>query len=53
MKEIHISELQQEDFVVNLGRVLEIQELSNNFSIVISRMNVKQVFTFRKMIYYL
>lgn len=48
LKKINISELQQDDFIVNLGEVLEIEELPNTFTVVISRMSEKQVFTFKK-----
>lgn len=44
----HISEVQNGQFVGNLGKVLEINELENHYSLVIERMNEKQVFKFEK-----
>lgn len=48
VKETNIANLQTGDFIVNLGEVLETDELTNTFSIVILRNNQKQVFTFDK-----
>jgi len=48
VKEISVSILRKGDFIINLGEVLEIEELTNLFSVVIFRNNQKQVFTFNK-----
>lgn len=45
---VNISALAEGNFVVNLGEVLEIDELTNSFEVVIARMEQKQVFTFKK-----
>lgn len=47
-KHIEIKEVRRGDFIVNLGKVLEIEESSNLFSIVILRLNRKEVYEFEK-----
>ena len=46
--ETSVPNLKRGDFIVNLGEILEIDELTNLYSIVILRNNQKQVFTFNK-----
>lgn len=46
MKELNIKDLKVGDTLVNLGQVLEIEEKSGCFFIVIARNNEKQVFKF-------
>lgn len=48
IKIIHISELKTGSILANLGEILEIQELENYYSIIILRMNEKQVLKFEK-----
>ncbi|SEI40641.1 hypothetical protein SAMN04487995_0449 [Dyadobacter koreensis] len=48
IKETSIGGLRTGDFIVNLGEVLEIDELTNAYSVVVRRSNQKQVFTFDK-----
>jgi len=48
IKETNIGSLRTGDFIVNLGEVLEIDELTNAYSVVVRRSNQKQVFTFDK-----
>ena len=48
VRETSVSNLKEGDFIVNLGEILEIDELTNLYSIVILRNNQKQVFTFNK-----
>ena len=48
VRETSVPNLKKGDFIVNLGEILEIDELTNLYSIVIFRNNQKQVFTFNK-----
>ena len=48
VRETSVPNLKKGDFIVNLGEILEIDELTNLYSIVILRNNQKQVFTFNK-----
>ncbi|ACU04577.1 MULTISPECIES: hypothetical protein [Pedobacter] len=43
-----ISDLEQGDKIINLGKVLEIEESAEFYAIIILRMNQKQVFKFEK-----
>jgi hypothetical protein len=45
-RKINISELQVGDILINLGEVLEVISVEDRFSLVISRMNEKQVLHF-------
>lgn len=45
---ILISELRIGDQLINLGRVIEITELADSFSLVIERMQERQVWRFNK-----
>ena len=47
----HISKIETGNIVVNLGVVMEIEELTEYYSLIISRLNEKQVFKFDKEIY--
>jgi len=44
--QIHIKELKVGNHIVNLGKVLEIEPSEYSYSIVIERLNQKQVFKF-------
>lgn len=44
----HISEVKEGDFIANVGKILEIEELESYYSLVIERMNEKQVLKFEK-----
>lgn len=46
LKEIKINELKVGNTLINLGQVLEIEEKSECFFVVIARNNEKQVFKF-------
>jgi len=48
LKAINISALVTGDIMVNLGLVLEIIENDNHFSLVIDRMEQKQIWSFNK-----
>ncbi len=48
LKAINISALVKGDIMVNLGLVLEIIENDNHFSLVIDRMEQKQIWSFNK-----
>ncbi|MCF2447090.1 hypothetical protein L0657_24260 [Dyadobacter sp. CY345] len=48
VRETSIAHLEKGDFIINLGEILETDELTDIFSIVILRNNQKQVFTFNK-----
>lgn len=45
---VDIDELQLGDLLVNLGRILEIEERGNYYFLVIDRMNERQVWKFNK-----
>lgn len=47
----HISKIQKQDILVNLGPVLEIEEFQKYYSIIIDRLDEKQVIKFNKEIY--
>ncbi|ATP55092.1 hypothetical protein CPT03_00715 [Pedobacter ginsengisoli] len=48
LKAINISALVVGDIMVNLGPVLEIIENDNHFSLIIDRMEQKQIWSFNK-----
>ena len=48
LKAINISALVVGDIMVNLGLVLEIIENDNHFSLIIDRMEQKQIWSFNK-----
>lgn len=45
---MHITELCVEDILINIGKVLEIEEKPECFSLIIERMDQKQIWTFSK-----
>jgi hypothetical protein len=47
----HISKIKKYDILVNLGSVLEIEELERYYYFIISRVDQKQVIKFDKEIY--
>ena len=47
----HISKIEIDDILVNLGSVLEIEEFEKCYSIIICRLDEKQVIKFNKEIY--
>ncbi|MCF2443369.1 hypothetical protein L0657_05325 [Dyadobacter sp. CY345] len=47
-KRIEIEGVRLGDFIINLGKVLEIDESSDLFSIVVFRRNKKEVYEFEK-----
>ncbi|WP_316818007.1 hypothetical protein [Pedobacter nyackensis] len=49
IKTINISELTTGSILANLGEVLEIEEKEDYYSLIISRMQEKQVFKFNKL----
>lgn len=51
LKAIHISEIETGTIIVNLGLVLEVEELDRHYNLVISRLNEKQVMKFDKEIF--
>lgn len=46
LKILPISEIVVDDVLVNLGRVIEIEEFDMYYSLIIDRLNEKQVFKF-------
>jgi hypothetical protein len=51
LKVVHISKIEKNNIVVNLGLVLETEELDKHYNLVISRLNEKQVMKFDKEIF--
>ena len=47
-KQIEVRKVRPGDLIINLGPVLEIEELSDHFSIIIYRRNKKEVYQFDK-----
>jgi hypothetical protein len=46
LKVLHISKIEKGNIIVNLGLVIEIEKLDRHYSIIISRLNEKQVMKF-------
>ncbi|WGQ10765.1 hypothetical protein QG516_03735 [Pedobacter gandavensis] len=44
----HISKIEKDDILVNLGSVLEVEEFEKHYCIIISRLDEKQVIKFAK-----
>ena len=51
LKVVHISKIEKGNIVVNLGLVLETEELDKHYNLIISRLNEKQVMKFDKEIF--
>jgi hypothetical protein len=47
----HMSKIEKHDILVNLGSVLEIEELEKHYSIIVDRLDERQVIKFDKEIY--
>jgi len=45
---VNINKLCIDDILINIGKVLEIEEKPDCFSLVIERMDQKQIWTFKK-----